>query len=368
MNVVVFGSTDEEEGADVTVLVERSPESVLISDDWELTSVARDERIAPGSVVNVDVISLPPLVVVIVDVTSVPLPELGPVDELTPEPVVIDEGSDDEIGPGLLVVVERIVSRLLAVEMSTGWLLVMMKISVLRLLMVETIAGGLLVIVERSVLRLLIVVVSGNGLLVTVETSVLRLLTVMVTAASVLEVATELLLGRLAKDVRLLGDGIDAPPITVVKPVVVMKVVVRSITVASKGEVTIVVTVMVKALPGGDGATEATALGTAGKLALLAAVVELALGELEIPTPRSMVSHRIEHEMMILTCAVRLGESNRSVCITLVLARLIGAISNSVKEVGIRAVTLDISVRTMELIQSNSDHIVKTGPLYVISC
>lgn len=53
---------------------------------------------------------------------------------------------------------------------------------------------------------------------------------------------------------------------------------------------------------------------------------------------------------LILTCTVRLGESNRSVCISLVLARLIGAISNSVEEVGIRAVTLDIAIRTMELI------------------
>lgn len=317
MNDVVSGSTDEEESTDVTVLIERSPESVLISEDWELTSVARDERIAPGSVVNVDVISLPPLVVVIVDVTSVPLPELGPVDELSPEPVVIDDGPDDEFGPGLLVIVElspepvvmgegsddesdpgllvfveRIVSRLLAVEMSTGGLLVMMTISVLRLLMVETIAGGLLVIVESAVLRLLIVVVSGDGLLVTVETSILRLLTVMVTAARVLEVATTVLLDWLTEDVRLLDNGIDAPPTTVVKPVVGMKVVVRSITVASKGEVTIVVTVMVKAFPEGGGTTEATALGTSGELTLPAAVVEFALGGLEIPTPHSTVSHR----------------------------------------------------------------------------
>lgn len=246
---------------------------------------------------NVDVISLPPLVVVIVDVTSLPLPELGPVDELSPEPLVMDEGSDDESDPGLLVIVERIVSRLLAVEMSTGGLLVMMTISVLRLLMVETTTGGLLVIVERAVLRLLIVVVSGNGLLVTVETSVLRLLTVMVTTARVLEVATTVLLDWLTEDVRLLDDGIDELPTTVVKPVVVTKVVVRSITVASKGEVTIVVTVMVKAFPEGGRTTEATALGTAGELTLPAAVVDFALGGLEMPTPHSTVSHRIQYDM-----------------------------------------------------------------------
>lgn len=239
---------------------------------------------------NVDVISLPPLVLVIVAVTSVLLPELGPVDELSPEPVVIDEGPDDEFGPGLLVIVERNVSRLLAVEMSTGGLLVRMMIFVLKLLMVETIAGGLLVIVERSVLRLLIVVVSGNGLLVTVETTVSRLLTVVITAAGELELATTVLLSWLTKDVRLLDDGTDAPPTTVVKPVVVMKVVVRSITVASKGEVTIVVTVMVKALPDGDGTTEKTVLGTAEELTLPAAVVEFALGGLKMPTPHSMVS------------------------------------------------------------------------------